>query len=119
MLMPSCICHAPYYKVVPVSGGSKICLLGGLISLLLPPAPPFLLPPSFLSSSSPSFLPLFSMVFWGVGGAGAPSAPPIDPPLIIHGVMVPGDKEWLWLGFRNIRRPGHLESLDCHENLME
>ena len=38
---------------------------------------------------------------------------------IIHGVMVPGDKEWLWLGFRNIRRPGHLESLDCHENLME
>jgi len=37
--------------------------------------PPFLLPPSFLSSSSPSFLPLFSMVFWGVGGLEPPQPP--------------------------------------------
>jgi hypothetical protein len=33
--------------------------------------------------------------------------------------MVPGDKEWLWLRFRNISRLGHFESLDRHGNLIE
>ena len=56
------------------SGGSKICLLGGSSPFFFL-QPPFLLPPSFLSSSSPSFLPLFSMVFWGVGGLEPPQPP--------------------------------------------
>ena len=43
---------------------------------------PPLLPPSFLSPSSPSFLPLLSMEFGG--GGLSPPAPTLDPPLLME-----------------------------------
>jgi len=68
---------------VHVSGGSRIHGQGGLTSffLLQPPLSFFLL------LFFPSFLPYFSLTCKHVGGgAGAPPAPTLDPPL--HVAMI-------------------------------